>query len=248
MRFVTALVMVLATAGLPHAVRAEEDAAARLMRAYPGIVTGSDKSELTFADGTSLPLSDGKSAKSEDDLLDDPDIDDMFAYAYPRTKLSGPPVNDAGRIRNEAFFAKVYGDCRKGGVKADLVPVAWLPRHKGGTVMINRRNGAAEKLEAISRELDRQPASVIATLIPSAGTFNCRAIAGTNRLSAHGYGIAIDINTAVSDYWRWSKAGYRNRIPDIVVETFERHGYIWGGKWKHFDTMHFEYRPEMLPQ
>jgi hypothetical protein len=28
------------------------------------------------------------------------------------------------------------------------------------------------------------------------------------------------------------------------VEIFERHGFIWGGKWYHYDTMHFEYRPE----
>jgi hypothetical protein len=31
-----------------------------------------------------------------------------------------------------------------------------------------------------------------------------------------------------------------------IVLTFERHGFIWGGKWGHFDTMHFEYRPELL--
>jgi hypothetical protein len=31
------------------------------------------------------------------------------------------------------------------------------------------------------------------------------------------------------------------------VEVFERHGFIWGGKWNHYDTMHFEYRPELLP-
>jgi hypothetical protein len=30
------------------------------------------------------------------------------------------------------------------------------------------------------------------------------------------------------------------------VDIFERHGFIWGGKWGHFDTMHFEYRPELL--
>jgi hypothetical protein len=30
------------------------------------------------------------------------------------------------------------------------------------------------------------------------------------------------------------------------VEIFERHGFIWGGKWGHFDTMHFEYRPEFF--
>jgi hypothetical protein len=44
----------------------------------------------------------------------------------------------------------------------------------------------------------------------------------------------------------WGKGGYRNRMPMEIVEIFEKHGFIWGGKWGHFDTMHFEYRPELL--
>ncbi|NUM57423.1 MAG: M15 family metallopeptidase, partial [Bdellovibrionaceae bacterium] len=28
---------------------------------------------------------------------------------------------------------------------------------------------------------------------------------------------------------------------------FESEGFIWGGKWNHYDTMHFEYRPELFP-
>ncbi len=80
----------------------------------------------------------------------------------------------------------------------------------------------------------------------------CRKIAGTDRVSAHGHGIAIDINTKHTDYWRWSKPGpdgsyaYKNKIPSEIVEIFERHGFIWGGKWHHYDTMHFEYRPELV--
>ncbi len=62
----------------------------------------------------------------------------------------------------------------------------------------------------------------------------------------HAWGAAIDLNTKYSDYWLWSKGGYRNRIPMEIVEVFEKHGFIWGGKWGHFDTMHFEYRPELL--
>jgi hypothetical protein len=31
-----------------------------------------------------------------------------------------------------------------------------------------------------------------------------------------------------------------------IVDVFEKHGFIWGGKWYHYDTMHFEYRPELL--
>ena len=39
---------------------------------------------------------------------------------------------------------------------------------------------------------------------------------------------------------------WRNRIPPEIIDIFERHGFIWGGKWYHFDTMHFEYRPELI--
>ena len=31
-----------------------------------------------------------------------------------------------------------------------------------------------------------------------------------------------------------------------IVRIFEKHGFIWGGRWYHYDTMHFEYRPEMI--
>ena len=63
----------------------------------------------------------------------------------------------------------------------------------------------------------------------------------------HGYGAAIDINVALSDYWLWERAaGHAHQTPPEIVAIFERHGFIWGGKWSHYDTMHFEYRPELL--
>lgn len=77
-------------------------------------------------------------------------------------------------------------------------------------------------------------------------------IAGTVRYSVHSFSAAIDINTKYTDYWRWTKPdgegryAYRNKIPWEIVEIFEKHGFIWGGKWYHFDTMHFEYRPELI--
>ena len=36
-------------------------------------------------------------------------------------------------------------------------------------------------------------------------------------------------------------------MPQAIVAAFARQGFIWGGAWRHFDTMHFEYRPELLP-
>ena len=37
------------------------------------------------------------------------------------------------------------------------------------------------------------------------------------------------------------------RVPASLIEIFERHKFIWGGKWFFFDAMHFEYRPEFSP-
>jgi hypothetical protein len=35
-------------------------------------------------------------------------------------------------------------------------------------------------------------------------------------------------------------------LPMKVVQAFEKHGFIWGAKWNRYDSMHFEYRPEMI--
>ncbi len=66
------------------------------------------------------------------------------------------------------------------------------------------------------------------------------------------YGIAIDIAIKHTHYWRWSKPyangvrAYRNALPWEFVEIFVHHGFIWRGKWHHFDTMHFEKCRELL--
>jgi hypothetical protein len=107
------------------------------------------------------------------------------------------------------------------------------------------------RLAAVSRELDKLPADDKKYLYPLGGTYTCRAVADTGQTSMHAWGAAIDINPAYSDYWLWRHTTgglppYVNRIPPEIVAAFERHGFIWGGRWAHFDTMHFEYRPELL--
>jgi hypothetical protein len=71
----------------------------------------------------------------------------------------------------------------------------------------------------------------------------------------HSFGMTIDINVSYSDYWQWSCGcksenrhlkSFRNRIPLDLVKVFQKYGFIWGGNWYHFDSMHFEYRPELL--
>jgi hypothetical protein len=225
-----------------------------LLAAYPDALTGVRGNEILFRNGTRLPFDDGKGSKDFAALLAHPDIEDMFAIPYPVGRpLAPPPLDfDPGRIRNAAFFRSMYGDCTKGEVVANLVEVAWLPKRSGVRVKMTRINGVADRLAAVSRELDALPDAYANYLLPVAGTYNCRFVAGTERASAHGYGIAIDIAVARAHYWRWAKPGpnghyaYRNAIPYEIVAIFEKHGFIWGGRWYHYDTMHFEYRPELL--
>ncbi len=241
-----------------HAQLASEADAMKLehlVKSYPDVLARIDGNWLVWKDASRMPVDDSRGPKTAAQRLENPDIKDMLHDLYPAGAAGLPTAPDAdpGRARPDAFFAKMYGDCRKSEVQSSLVDVVWLPKKWGRPLKVTARNGVAEKLAAISRELDALSKAFDRYLFPPAGTYNCRPIAGTSRTSAHGHGIAIDLATGQADYWRWSKPGkngkadYRNRFPIEIVTIFERHGFIWGGKWAHFDTMHFEYRPELLP-
>jgi hypothetical protein len=212
-----------------------------------------DGNFLVWRDGTRMPISDGIKDKDFPALLDHPDIDDMFVQNYSAGRPTGVPTinDDPGRIRYGPLFSKMYGNCLKGEVKPHLREVKWMPSWGGGTLHVTTVNGVADKLEAVVRDLEKLPKDDKKFLVPAAGTFACRDIAGTSRQSMHAYAAAIDINTKFTNYWYWvDRTGkmvpYQNRIPFRIVEIFEKHGFIWGGKWYHYDTMHFEYRPEMI--
>jgi hypothetical protein len=96
--------------------------------------------------------------------------------------------------------------------------------------------------------------------INSLSGWNWRSIADTQSRSFHAYGAAVDLLPAsqrgFETYWLWTAdhisewwtVPYSRRLhpPDAVIRAFESYGFIWGGKWLFYDTMHFEYRPEIL--
>jgi len=226
----------------------------RLVNAYPDWISRHDSEFLFLKDGTKYAISDKRTNKTFEELLETPDIDDMFFVPYPAgTKPQQPAKNsDPGRVRFAPLFVAMYGDCTKNEVTKKLRTIEWLPQHHGGRVAITTVNGVDKALAAVSGQLDRLAPDFIKYAIPSAGTYNCRTVAGSRARSMHAYGAAIDLNTHYSDYWRWAaKTGmdpvWKNQIPMEIVHVFEAHGFIWGGYWYHFDTMHFEYRPELLP-
>ena len=222
-----------------------------LLRAYPDALVGFDGVDLIWRDGTRMPVDDGLPDKSMAEQLRHGSILDQLRLPYLTGGALPVAQQDPGRVRNRALFDKMYGDCSRGQVTPRLVPVVWLPKTWGHVVHVTSANGVDRQLAAISEELDGLPAEDRRYLYPPGGTYVCRHVADTGQTSMHGWGAAIDINPALSDYWLWHRVAggvpaYVNRIPPEIVAVFERHGFIWGGRWAHFDTMHFEYRPELL--
>lgn len=92
--------------------------------------------------------------------------------------------------------------------------------------------------------------------------FNYRTVAGTDRLSNHAYGMAIDINPFYNPYVvltdqteiervspvessayadRTTEFPYKIDENDLAYKLFSEHGFIWGGHWKTVkDYQHFE--------
>jgi len=81
--------------------------------------------------------------------------------------------------------------------------------------------------------------------------FNYRCVGGTNRLSRHAYGLAIDINPVQNPYCTGETvspegADYDPRVPGTlytghpVVELFRLLGWRWGGDWWEKDYQHFD--------
>lgn len=225
----------------------------KLVSAYPTFIASFDEEFLFLKNGQKFVLSDHRTDKPFEEMLEHPDIDDMFYVPYPQgTPPKQPPKNfDPGRVRFEPLYEAMYGDCKRNEVSANLRTIPWLPAHGGRRVSITSVNGVDKALGAVSRELDKLPNELMKFLEPSGGTYNCRSVAGSHVRSMHAYGAAIDINPKYADYWRWaSQTGdglvWKNRTPIEIIRVFEKHGFIWGGYWYHFDTMHFEFRPELL--
>jgi hypothetical protein len=161
--------------------------------------------------------------------------------------------------KSEAFLERLFNAGSRTETQARLVTVDFL----GFRVQVHERIAGALKEVAVDCEAARAADPAIASFfagIAEMDGFNYRDVAGTLSRSYHGYGLAVDLipksYAGKATYWRWVMdrderwwaTPYEKRwaVPQKVVDAFERHGFVWGGKWLFFDTMHFEYRPEIL--
>ena len=220
-----------------------------------------DDSWFAWAHGRILP--EAQAARWED-------FAPLLFYPYPLSlpPLAVPDEKEAARLRelllqrrtnpprrSEDFLSALCRLRGGPGIEARLVTVSLA----GFPVHVHER--LREPLERVSASLvalraaDPDVAAFLAGLSEITG-YNYRNVEATRSRSMHSFGLAMDLiprsYQGKNAYWLWATSRtpdwwtipYDRRwmIPPAIVEAFEREGFVWGGKWLFFDTMHFEYR------
>lgn len=209
-------------------------------RSYPQIVSEGHTLKLDTGEEINLGQING-----ERDHLNG-SLNDSLEQIYP-LEPSRPESEEGfnpGRVRPYGFYELVYGKDQQ-AVKSNLVPVKFLgksfPLAANVAKEFQKLVPDLEKLAMEHQELKK--------FLKPEGGYYWRKIAGEKHLSAHSYGIALDIGVDASPYWRWNRQmphPLQKTYPEKIVRLFEEHGFIWGGKWRNYDIMHFEYRPELV--
>jgi hypothetical protein len=193
----------------------------------------------------------------------------VYPPHVPSPEIYSPEFIEALRAQGSAeaagqedhhreFQAALYGGLTRRDIEAHLEQMEFL----GEKIVVHQDIvGALERVERSIREAaaqDRETGAFINS-IGQAGAYNWREIRGSSRMSYHSWGLAVDIQPqnlgGQGIYWLWERARNEDWMilplerrwapPDRVIAAFEHEGFIWGGKWALYDTMHFEYRPEL---
>jgi hypothetical protein len=125
-------------------------------------------------------------------------------------------ANSNGTVNPDPAWVAEY-------IRTEVMPIIGPVR--GNKVMLPQLRGALNEVvhEGLSKSIYQY-----------GGCYVPRFIAGTNTLSFHSFGTAIDLN--VPDNQR----GTVGKMDRNVVRIFKSWGFAWGGDWHYTDPMHFE--------
>ncbi|MDR2097595.1 MAG: M15 family metallopeptidase [Spirochaetaceae bacterium] len=196
-------------------------------------------------------------------------------YRYPESlpEWERPPAEEAARYAQMSKQRRSGGAASRAQIFYDDLwrihnrGEAWQQqktiRFLGKEVLVH--HAILEELALVEQKINEAAAAdpqvrQWISKLASISAWNWRDIADTRSRSNHAYGIAIDLLPApqnrLETYWLWTAQknldwwdipySKRTHPPEAVIKSFEAYGFIWGGKWLFYDTMHFEYRPEIL--
>lgn len=174
-------------------------------------------------------------------------------------RISHPDFRASQPSYHLDFFDALYDGKYQVRIEQNIVSVGFL----GKTVRVHADIVSA--LSQVEKKIlevagHNQEVNDFVATISSVEGYNWREIRDRQDRSFHSWGLAVDIMPKgwqqKTVYWNWNSEWNQDWMliplsqrwmpPQTVVDIFERHGFVWGGKWMLWDTIHFEYRPELL--
>lgn len=175
-------------------------------------------------------------------------------------QFSSPTARRNSRTRSSHFLDSIYGCKTRQDTESNLMEIDFFDKTLKIHQMLEKKLLQIDKKIKKIAKKEIEIATFLKTLVSVEG-YAWREIKDVSNRSFHSYGLAIDMLPKDWGekiiYWNWARsAGYTDWMliplekrwspPEGVIEVFEDHGFIWGGKWGIWDNMHFEYRPELL--
>ena len=230
------------------------------------ISTNGKTATLYWADSKFLPLEE----------LPNKDLYSAFLYDYPsevpdpknfteedikHIREFTDPENRTESLGTSPFLYNLIYD-----VETRAKTEAHIKSHRFLGKRTNVHQFICEKLDLVQADIydaaktDSEVQSFLDKL-DSADSYAWRSISDSGNRSFHSMGLALDVLPKgwgqKNLYWAWRRdidpinwmlldLDRRWMPPKKVIEIFEKHGFIWGGKWIIWDNMHFEYRPEVI--
>ena len=221
---------------------------------------------LYWADGKFLPLEELANKDSYSLLLyyypnEVPNPKDFTEEDILRIKeFTNPKNRSEGKGSPQFLYNLIYEVETRTSTEANIKSHSFLGKRTNVHQFIH------QKLNLVQRdiyEIAKTDSEVQTFLdkLDSADSYAWRVISDSGNRSFHSMGLAIDVLPKgwgqKNLYWAWRRdidpqnwmmldLDRRWMPPAKVIEIFECHGFIWGGKWIIWDNMHFEYRPEVI--
>lgn len=134
---------------------------------------------------------------------------------------------------SQEYLQGIFGNSQA-AVEANLVDISF----QGHQVKVHKLAAAA------FQRVDAQITALKSGYkVNEIGTYEYRPMnngTGTQTLSWHSYGIAMDINPSTNGFTDAGIGNGTHDMPDSWIAVFRQNGFTWGGDWR--DYMHFQWQ------
>ncbi|MGI9528518.1 MAG: M15 family metallopeptidase, partial [Acidimicrobiia bacterium] len=156
--------------------------------------------------------------------------------------MRGPNVEASGWVPSSTQLRGPHADYFGRSIQQVWDSLAWwdVPMSNGERLRLHERMRPALDLVEDRLAQERSNGNFYSIIDRYTYGYAARTIGGAYRISQHGLGNALDINSVSNPY---TTGPLKTNMPFWFVDAFSDSGFCWGGYWQSVkDAMHYNWR------